>query len=550
MWVKKHTLLTAILINAAILAVLTALFIPHFQTNDDMAILTLAGHVKSVSDPHVVYQNIILGFIYEGLYSLTTAVPWYALLQYAALFASFTAAAWVILKRLGVSLGIILCTLLITVFGYESYIQIQFSKTAGICTAAGLLLLLCLAEEDRNDRRILIFGILLSLIGSWYRFKAFLACAALMTGIGLFILLTRKWREKGAVLPQLQRIVLPFFLVLLLCGGSYALDRWSYHSDPFMDHYLEYNRKRSGLMDYGFPDYGENPAVYEKNGITQTTLSMFTSWNFADPDYFNIEIMDELIAAKPEKHISRHELKMTALELPAYFLSLPAFWVFLFLAVLWLISHLQARSIAVMVYEALLFGIVYLFLIFLGRYSLPWVDMGFFWSLSLVAAWMIRPEKMRLRLLLPAAALFAALFLVQFHNPSFRQNSRADETARRERYRSELEDIAADPDHLYIAKVGTLSVYRAYGPFDAIPENLLSNILFLGGWSCEHRAYRDTMQKWNIENPFRDLVGRDDILLVDNEIGSTLRYLDEHYTRQANAVRIKKYRRFGIYQVT
>ena len=97
---KKNTLLTALIINIVVLTALSGLLLPYFYTNDDAAILTLINGTKSISDPHLVYQNILLGQIYQFLYHLTSAIPWYTFIQYLVLLASFTGVTWVILTSI------------------------------------------------------------------------------------------------------------------------------------------------------------------------------------------------------------------------------------------------------------------------------------------------------------------------------------------------------------------------------------------------------------------------------------------------------------------
>ena len=551
---KKNTLLTALIINIVVLAALSGLLLPYFYTNDDAAILTLINGTKSISDPHLVYQNILLGQIYQFLYHLTSAIPWYTFIQYLVLLASFTGVTWVILKRIQGARGIVLSVLLTVVFGYESYIRIQYSKTAAIAGAAGVLLLLFAAQNQYRDRKAYLAGFVLALMGSWYRFQQFLPCAALLSGIGLHILAEQIWKGKDRkdakdALRQAMRLLVPFIILIAACLGSYAFDRWSYHSDPLWDHYLAYNEKRTQLLDYGFPDYESNLELYERNGITPTTYSMFTSWNFADPEYFNVEIMDELIRAKPERHIGRQELKEFAGQLPGTFFSLPAFWILLLLVFFWLWSGINAGSAGIMLYEAALFGALYLYLFWNGRYFMSWIDTGLIWSLCLVTIWFLRPDGISGKLFLPAVCVFAGLFFLHFHAYPFRWNEEQGAQTRRSRVCGYMKEAAEDTEHVYVTKMGALSAYNAYGPFDEMPADVLRNVLYLGGWSCESHAYHDTMDRWEISNPFKDLINHDSVYLVDNAIDLTLQYLHEHYDKNARAVHIKDFGRYGVYRI-
>ena len=50
-----------------------------------------------------------------------------------------------------------------------------------------------------------------------------------------------------------------------------------------------------------------------------------------------------------------------------------------------------------------------------------------------------------------------------------------------------------------------------------------------------HPESEAILKDWNIGNPYRDLVNRDDILLVDNDIDRTLAFLRMAYYPEARA---------------
>ena len=185
-------------INAAVILFLIAVMRPVFETNDDLTIMEMVSGAWNIQDAHVVYQNYLLGKVYVLLYSLTKCVPWYGLIQYFFLWLSFSAIVYVIMKQLPKSLGITLSVLVLCFFGYECYIKMQYTKTAGVLTIAGILLIFYASTEEIRSKKLLISGIALSCIGSMYRFEQFIACVALMSGLGIWqILKNRKKHVSG-----------------------------------------------------------------------------------------------------------------------------------------------------------------------------------------------------------------------------------------------------------------------------------------------------------------------------------------------------------------
>ena len=62
--------------------------------------------------------------------------------------------------------------------------------------------------------------------------------------------------------------------------------------------YVEFNKYRAELTDYGWPEYEKNVDTYSELGITSDDLNMYHSWNFADPDVINTETVKKLVAVK------------------------------------------------------------------------------------------------------------------------------------------------------------------------------------------------------------------------------------------------------------
>ena len=85
-----------------------------------------------------------------------------------------------------------------------------------------------------------------------------------------------------------------------------------------------------------------------------------------------------------------------------------------------------------------------------------------------------------------------------------------------------------------------------YGPFDRMPENLLDNIYWFGGWECRTPGIVDKMREHGIENPYRDMINNESVYLIDDQIDLTMAYIHEYYDENAEAVFIKNSRKMWI----
>ena len=69
------TFIKAVLIKDAVMAVMFACMLPVFESNDDPVMANMVNGAKMSSDPHLVFQNVILGLILKGLYAAAGSLP-------------------------------------------------------------------------------------------------------------------------------------------------------------------------------------------------------------------------------------------------------------------------------------------------------------------------------------------------------------------------------------------------------------------------------------------------------------------------------------------
>ena len=116
----KKNLLLSLGINAVLLGVFLCLFTPHYQSNDDFILSCFVNGAIAEKSARMVYINVMIGALLKGLYTLTTAVPWYALMQYVILFASFTAMTWILLQRWELIPALALSIGFVSIFGMDN----------------------------------------------------------------------------------------------------------------------------------------------------------------------------------------------------------------------------------------------------------------------------------------------------------------------------------------------------------------------------------------------------------------------------------------------
>ncbi len=538
-------------LNVLCLAVMLLLMQPWFETNDDPSMRMLVNGSLTNSDPHMVFQNYGLGLIYQFLYSLPGRLPWYSIVQYAVLLCSFTGVTYVILRRWKSSAAFYVIVLLEAFFAYEGYISPQFSKTAAFAMGAGIFLLFYALESGLNKHwKALLAGMVLGCFGSMFRIMEAVACAALMTGIGLFVLV-RFLREDSRhfwkrFLPYVGVFGSLIVCVVLLEG----FDRYVYAKDEGWAQFQEFNALRAQLLDLGFPKYEENKEVYEELDIDETAYQLYVNWAYFDPDKVTPEVMQRLVELQPEPTLSLALVKQFLKSYPIGFFRQWTFYCFLLMAVLWLFYGCHKREgILTAAYTIVLFGVLYLMLYMRGRYDIRRVDVGFWFVLSLVVLWLVDVDRLKFSWQTTGIACLSVVLLCQSYWRSswwvYHQNSEANMESNREVFN----EIQADKEHFYFSKLNLITCYYSYGVFDENPRGVLDNLDWLGGWDCNTPMMKENMAAYGVVNPFRDVVDNPKVYFVDDNIKLTLKYIRKYYEPDAKAVKAKEIKGRNCYQI-
>ncbi len=547
---KYRKISVALISNLLILGAMAAVMRPSFETNDDIVFAELGSGLRGVKDAHLVFQNYGLGMIYRLLYGVTGRLPWYTIVQYMILFAAFTVVTYVLISRLGEISGLCLFVILACGFGYEGYIHLQFTKTAGIAAAAAVFLLLYLLEQEKYSWWGIAGGILLAVIAYMYREDQFWASCGLMAGAGLlFLFELRKYRNKK--LRRLGICVLTFGVLLL---SVFGVDRWDsskYRSAEWKE-YQEFNQLRSELLDYGFPDYDSNQEIYEELGISREAYELYKSWNFNDTEKFDTEVMKKLVDLKQKRPLTIRTVTAFIRRFPSDLLRMPMFYFFAVFALLWILcGKKDVCSVISVLAECLLLVAVYFYLYYQGRYMVNRVDVGLWFSACLVMLWIFSSGEVRyMNTKVSVLLCMICVALGQFMMYTDWRLATSSIPEARVSQRAVLETIGTDKEHTYLAKSGMLSEIVCYGPFDRMPENLLDNVYWFGGWECRTPGYTRAMEVHGIINPYRDVVNNENIYLVDDNIDLTIKYIRQYYAENAEAVFVKTIGNVDVYQIT
>lgn len=532
--VSNNTVLYSFVINLLFFVFCLVFAGIRFETNDDNGMSQIGYGVYGQYSEYLVFVNVLVGFVNKALLLLFPQIPWYLVLMLVIMFFSYWIMSYVMLET---NNNVVCVIILLAFIGCNTYSNVQFTKVAGVATVAGisLLYLYLINEKHRFIDVVIATGLLL--VGASYRFEMFCACVALMSGL-LIGYVVKKYKE-GELKKKTKYILIafvPFALSLLayFANGIYA------STDSEYEYYTEFNKNRAELTDYGWPEYSKNESVYTELGITEDDLLMFEHWNFADPDVFNLEAAKKLVSVKvptSKRQAVKEFIKWYPKDLLQYR------WIIgvIFIAI---VSVLCApKKWYLYLYSIFVLSVFELYLTYRQRYLMERVDVVVFLALYVVFALLMLEhignisEKLDVRRC-AFVSLFSIVCMVQ---TIYSQTMDMEKTSNKDGCIEIVNSISEDKSHLYIFSTQDAWFLNAlYGATDVPPKGIASNMYILGGWGTYLPATNDVKHNYNIDNPYKDIVNRDDVYVVYSCIEEYLGYVRRHYDPSVYAVVMKK----------
>lgn len=534
---KINDLILAISLNILFFLLIINIFGIHYETNDDYGMAAITAGANGTPVSKLIFINVILGKILKLLTIQFPIINWYTLFQILTVFASLLSLTYIFLKNNKKIISIVI-SILIAYFGFDCYVNMQFTKTAGIATISGCILIAYALQERRI--RAYFIGASLLIIGSLYRFDACGMALIILSFLGIEHLIKLiQQRESKEIIFYIIKWCIPLILII----GFKIIDTTAYNSDESWKNYREYNTLRAELLDHGFPDYDKNEALYTSLNISREDLNMFKGWNFADPDIFNTDSMQALVNAKEKKCLNLNTIKSFITEAGKLIIKEPAFnAVIIALLVLLCIGCCPFKTL---LWNAIVYIGIEFYLFFYDRYMLHRIEIVLWLSILCILLYYSDNRFNGLNL---KYNILIATFLLVLNTSVYIQTleNKSDFIS----YRNVVETISNDPEHLYIIPTLSDPVSLSYDAFDVIPYGIRKNIAYLGGWGTEFPTENMVLYRYGIRNPFRDIIDNDYVYLASyGNIEEILNYIRRHYNENIQAQTINEFNGMIFYKI-
>lgn len=520
---------------------------PYYGSNDEFTLAAIASGAYGSYTWYFIYLHSAFAWILRFFYTLYPAWNWYTLVMYGLIFVSLSAIGCTWIRR-SKRIGGIMAVLLVLASLSPMYVELQYTKTAALVTAAGYILVFCSERKKRH----LFGGIALLVLGSWIRFQAFgmISIAAFGFWLGLAV---KAWRNRDWK-TFFVRDCLPCVSAFVLVFGSIALENVLVYTPGSAEaHYKEYDKARQQLLDYGVPGWDEYQAEYEELGLTKTDVLNLQSWLIADYDRYTADTFKAIVAFRQDRLFQWEYLKdyLVILSLkPLFILSALA-------TLLWLIPLLLIKKkkfwvslnpdwkmlgrrnwIAVFWPYAALLGI-YLYFIKIYR-VLPIVVTACLLG-TLICAWSaVLPdleerwgEKLvgkRLAGTWAGAVVLTSCLLVRMLILPLTEQPLQESDAS-VAFRNLYDAISQDKDVYYaFDPISNTGVELGYSIFEKLPDNYLTNIFTLGGWETESPQIVSNLEAYDQRSLLTSLYKSDRAVLIsDSMLEHIMLHLDSIY---------------------
>ena len=530
-------------------------------------------------NPHMIFVNVIIGYILVPFYQLFPQVNWYFVCQLILLLSSFTLVSYMFLEKNGKIAGVLLSVLMLAFFTNDAYILMQFTKTATVVVMCASLVFIWSLFGNRRKSLTLISGIL-CLFGTMIRFSTIY-----LAGIFLILILIAEFanmyfseQNKKLYLKRMLKLAVIGITLIVAIFVFKEIDKKIYNSDEAYKVFLEYNRARAAVMDapdHGYEAYREE---LEKVGVSENDYYVLRRWNFSDDEVFSVAKLNK-IADIIGKEKENNPLPLGDIYEQMQMRKVMSYPIVLACVVLLVMTIILQKY--QWIYGGIAIGMAVVLEGWLIAIERPVyrVEYSIFMSVFLCISYFWKWEKMRFtenREQMIRIFIAILVVIIGYKSPLLMENSAyvgvTDEYRKgyldavfydswsydARKYRrvvnkgkpecSLIDEIVEHKENFYFFDFRTTiqTLYFEWSPIENVDPEFYENCQYFSGVTSKFPGMEENAKKYGVDNYFKSLVN-DNVYIVDNEgIEQKVLYLQEHYYPEARA---ELYQNAGGYQI-
>ncbi len=298
---RRAALLIALSAVAVLYALMRFRLVHTWATNDDVGLSLICSGTGFASspDPHLMFTNIVIGYVLAHLYEIARHVPWYGCYMVLINLIAICALAYSLLYRRLLVTGLFAVGILFSLVGLPNLCAMQFTTDSCILGLAGFGLILSWWEsraDGQADLATLLTGTCVLVLSSLVRYQSFLMI--LLLGFIFFairLLRQMKLIFKGKQSADLKLLALGLFSSFVIATACYQMNVWAYGQNPGWSEFYKANALTANFADFSFgldcPPERKVQAEREA-GWSDNDLTMIQSFFFFDSNLFSVKQME------------------------------------------------------------------------------------------------------------------------------------------------------------------------------------------------------------------------------------------------------------------
>lgn len=520
-----------------------------YETNDDYGI----SDMLAKGYPHIGFVNYYLCKILVTIQKSVPNVNIFVISQIVMSFLAMTFFLKIVIERRK-SIGEVLMALsALAIISFDHYSCIQFTKTAALLMACGLILL---TDTYIHERRIVSFAFATALYftGVCYRQKGMIPSLAY---VGVFMLLWwlinhREFAERTKSWVKEIALVLSIIIILLIPFGLDYLSDQANGSTEVLKRARDYHIERVKITDYPVYDYYEdNKDKYEEIGISDNDLHLIDRWIFdydGAASYENLkkinEINKDIVESNQSIDLASETLKEKTLKNieKKNFSGIHMYMAIMLLAYVVLVTR-PRNWMYVLAFAGVSYA-CYLALYYMQRvqYRALYVEdvnviLWLIYTALISKKWEYKGERISREVL----SLVVACGMLTLINPALKDLNEDVDYIGKTIESEELADyFDSNQDKMFIGASTVMEFDKSYLDPLHLPDPE-RNVADTGGWETLSPYKLDQLSKYGIANPVRDIINHDNVYYYSDYYRKKLtEYLNKWYGDEYGTIRFVK----------
>ncbi len=555
---KNNNIFIANIICLLILIGLLMMFETTIKSDDYDLMMVLYGATTGDYSAFTMYTTVYFSSLIRILLTLAPNIAWYTVIQIIFIYMACVA-IYIILMNQSKNLMDCVQIAAFIFIGYELYIRMTFTKTAGFLVAAGLMCILYVLEKkEKKITRILFYviGVMFILVGWSIRPSMFMLVASVFFS-SFIINLIKKDKKK------IMLLVIWFLLLFILTQGAELLNGKCWNDNELWHNYNEKNIPRGRLQDYEMADYEQYKSYYDDMNFTENDYNAFHNWGlYNDYDYFASEKLNEIGKFNsPNGSASIFEkIEDISKSILKYYYGETSFYIYI-MSVILVFSLLNVSiktKMTIVIPNVALVLFAYMYMSYKGRLQ-HHVDVivlitGFVLMYYYYCDYYEHSNKKVFASFLIIAVLFSNIFYSGINNSSYYDYYQV--SSQGEKYsenKNKMNLLSQDKEHVYVfCAFDTNILYDCvFTPFEVIPKGYYSNLDMTNRYYIPDWDY--IKSNYGINNYYKEATNSDTIRFVccdenDEWIDVIKTFINEHYNESATYVKVNKYDNVNVYQ--